>query len=137
MYELPGQKKDTPDELDCLRMFYESMYNENPQSELAEKWCLIHGIIPRNKLDAVIKKHGIPGKVGGASTPKTAPAPLKKGQASPAVKNEKAPEVKKKEQEKNADSDDDVPLANKKKIIKDDSDSDDDVPLAKKVKTEK
>lgn len=45
-YDLPGQKKDTPDELDAVRMFYESAYKENPMSEMAARWCLIHGLLP-------------------------------------------------------------------------------------------
>ena len=45
-FDLPGQKKETPEELDAIRMFYESAYQENPNSEMAARWCLLHGLLP-------------------------------------------------------------------------------------------
>jgi hypothetical protein len=37
---LPGQTHQTPDEDDGPRAFYSSLYSQNPDSELAKKYCL-------------------------------------------------------------------------------------------------
>lgn len=52
VYDLPGQKHDPPDERDPLRIFYESLYEQNPKSEMAEIWMMEHGLL---KLDAAKK----------------------------------------------------------------------------------
>jgi len=36
-YTMPGQKKDTPGELDGGRIFYESLRKQNPKSKMAEE----------------------------------------------------------------------------------------------------
>ena len=46
-FDLPGQKKETPDELNSLRMFHEAAYKEFPDCESSEKWLLQHGLIPK------------------------------------------------------------------------------------------
>ncbi len=57
-YDRPGQKKDPPDKLDSLRLFYESLYREKGlRSRMAMKWMLEHGLLPAElarKLDAGI-----------------------------------------------------------------------------------
>lgn len=45
VYELPGQKHDPPDERDPLRIFYESLYQQNPKSEMAQVWMMEHGLL--------------------------------------------------------------------------------------------
>ena len=45
-YDMPGQTRDTPDENDPLRRFYESLHTEKPKSEMARKWCVVHGLLP-------------------------------------------------------------------------------------------
>ena len=55
-YDLPGQKKDTPGELDVLRMFYESAWIEDPYNEMAARWCLTYGLLPRNLAEALVDK---------------------------------------------------------------------------------
>jgi len=39
-YDKPGQKKDTPGELDGGRIFYESLRKQNPKSKIAEDYLL-------------------------------------------------------------------------------------------------
>jgi len=48
IFDKPGQRRPTPTELDVMRLFYESMYNEIPDSEMAEKWCLVHGLLDKS-----------------------------------------------------------------------------------------
>ncbi|KAG9149015.1 hypothetical protein Leryth_010621 [Lithospermum erythrorhizon] len=38
VYDLPGQKRDPPEERDSLRIFYESLYEQVPTSEMAAVW---------------------------------------------------------------------------------------------------
>eukprot|EP01018_Ginkgo_biloba_P001965 Gb_27663 [translate_table: standard] len=38
VYVLPGQKHDPPEERDPLRIFYESLYEQIPTSEMAQIW---------------------------------------------------------------------------------------------------
>ena len=41
---MTGQKYQTPEEGDSLRIFYESLLRQRPESKLAEKWILEHGL---------------------------------------------------------------------------------------------
>jgi len=41
---LPGQKHPTPPLGDGTRAFYETLYNENSNSKMAEKWLFEHGV---------------------------------------------------------------------------------------------
>jgi len=54
-----GQTEDTPDELDPIRMFYESAYKENPNSKMAEEWMLKHGLIAEDKVNEIAMKYGV------------------------------------------------------------------------------
>ncbi|KAJ8631561.1 hypothetical protein MRB53_024884 [Persea americana] len=38
VYDLPGQKHDPPEERDPLRIFYETLYQQLPSSEMAAFW---------------------------------------------------------------------------------------------------
>lgn len=44
-YEKVGQRKATPEPLNAYRLFYSSMFEQKPDSELAEKWCMVHGLL--------------------------------------------------------------------------------------------
>ncbi|OVA08567.1 hypothetical protein BVC80_209g312 [Macleaya cordata] len=44
-YSLPGQKYDPPEEREPLRIFYESLSNQIPSSEMAEFWMMEHGLL--------------------------------------------------------------------------------------------
>lgn len=71
VYNLPGQKHEPPDERDPLRIFYESLYQQNPKSEMAEVWMMEHGLLAldtakrafeRKKKNHLSQKMGSPSK---------------------------------------------------------------------------
>ena len=39
VYDMPGQTRPKPDEEDSLTIFYTSLLEQRPDSELANKWC--------------------------------------------------------------------------------------------------
>jgi len=94
-YDMPGQKKDTPPELDVLRMFYESAWLENPLNEMATKWVITHGLCPENLARIYVDK-GFSGYKAAVAKlpekPKTV-APAVVSAAVPTVKAEEAPEL--------------------------------------------
>lgn len=49
VYSLPGQKHDPPEERDPLRIFYESLYEQIPTSEMATIWMMEHGLLAPEK----------------------------------------------------------------------------------------
>ncbi|KAJ7297248.1 hypothetical protein O6H91_Y070400 [Diphasiastrum complanatum] len=49
VYELPGQKHDPPEERDPLRIFYQSLHEQIPTSEMAELWMMEHGLLPKDR----------------------------------------------------------------------------------------
>lgn len=46
VYGLPGQKHDPPEERDPLRIFYESLYEQVPTSDMAATWLMEWGLLP-------------------------------------------------------------------------------------------
>eukprot|EP00959_Pyramimonas_sp_CCMP1952_P259063 5416162-Pyramimonas_sp.AAC.1 len=50
-YDLPGQKRDPPDENDSQRKFYVSLRQQKPSSEMAEVWCMEHGLLDEDEAD--------------------------------------------------------------------------------------
>ena len=46
-FELPGQTRDTPDETDPVRKFYDSLHAQKPESKMARRWKLQHGLFPK------------------------------------------------------------------------------------------
>lgn len=56
VYELPGQKHDPPEERDPLRIFYESLYEQRPTSEIAEFWMMEHGLLSPEKAKKAFNK---------------------------------------------------------------------------------
>ena len=121
VYDLPGQKKDTPEEGESLRKFYSSLRKQIPESVMAEQWLMEHGLLPADEAAKAYKKFLIrkgrdPKKAGGssgskpsASKPKPKPKPaVKKEHKSPVAK--KASGIKRKALDDD-DSDSDIPLA--------------------------
>eukprot|EP01018_Ginkgo_biloba_P016715 Gb_08599 [translate_table: standard] len=49
VYDLPGQKHDPPEERDPLRIFYETLYEQRPASEMAAFWMMEHGLLSPDK----------------------------------------------------------------------------------------
>lgn len=56
VYSLPGQKHDPPPERDPLRIFYESLYEQVPNSEMAAVWMMEWGLLPANIAAKVFEK---------------------------------------------------------------------------------
>ncbi|CAN6463000.1 unnamed protein product [Victoria cruziana] len=57
VFSLPGQKYATPEERDPLRIFYESLSKQKPESEMAEFWMMEHGMLsPERAKEAYEKK---------------------------------------------------------------------------------
>ena len=120
VYDLPGQKKDPPEEGESLRKFYVSLRKQIPESVMAEQWLMEHGLLPADEAAKAYKKFLIrkgrdPKKAGGSSGSKPSKP---KPKPNPAVKKEpKAPVAKK-------------ASGIKRKALDDDDDSDSDIPLA-------
>jgi hypothetical protein len=49
-----GQRYPTPKETDSLYIFYTSLLKQNPKSQMALRWCLEHGLIPKKRIPQTI-----------------------------------------------------------------------------------
>eukprot|EP00246_Nothoceros_aenigmaticus_P004337 TRINITY_DN15845_c0_g1_i1.p2 TRINITY_DN15845_c0_g1~~TRINITY_DN15845_c0_g1_i1.p2 ORF type:complete len:198 (-),score=42.50 TRINITY_DN15845_c0_g1_i1:2094-2687(-) len=59
VFTLPGQKHDPPEERDPLRVFYESLREQIPSSDMAELWMMEHGLLSADDAKtAFAKKQG-------------------------------------------------------------------------------
>ncbi|CAM8878305.1 unnamed protein product [Rhodiola kirilowii] len=56
VYDLPGQKRDPPEERDPLRIFYETLYQQVPTSEMAQIWMMESGLLPEDVAKKVFEK---------------------------------------------------------------------------------
>ncbi|GAU24980.1 hypothetical protein TSUD_312150 [Trifolium subterraneum] len=56
VYDLPGQKRDPPEERDPLRIFYESLHEQIPTSEMAQIWLMESGLLPKEVAKKVFEK---------------------------------------------------------------------------------
>ncbi|KAH9550234.1 hypothetical protein CY35_10G061600 [Sphagnum magellanicum] len=75
-FTLPGQRHEPPEERDALRIFYETLHEQIPRSEMAEVWMMEHGllafaeakkVLERKQRRAQYQKNGTPSK--SSSTP--------------------------------------------------------------------
>lgn len=68
-----GQKHPTPTPGNGDRVFYETLYRQRPESEMAQEWCVNYGVLPEEeaaKLYKKIQKRKAAAKsVGGSSSP--------------------------------------------------------------------
>lgn len=53
-FDMPGQTRDTPSEADPLHKFYTSLRQQRPDSEMAKKWCLIHGLLDMEEAEQLV-----------------------------------------------------------------------------------
>ncbi|GMH39037.1 hypothetical protein BSKO_06935 [Bryopsis sp. KO-2023] len=58
VYDLPGQKREAPPERDSLREFYTTLRVQRPESEMALKWCVEHGLEAEAVALAWVEKNG-------------------------------------------------------------------------------
>mmetsp|Transcript_9009 Transcript_9009/g.11967 ORF Transcript_9009/g.11967 Transcript_9009/m.11967 type:complete len:164 (+) Transcript_9009:75-566(+) len=52
----PGQRYPTPTPGEGTRVYYESLFHQNPRSELAQEWCVNYGILEWKLAWKVYKK---------------------------------------------------------------------------------
>jgi hypothetical protein len=88
VYDLPGQSKDTPVEVDCVRMYYESLHAEFPDCEVAEVFLMKNGLLPVAEAIKAAKKHS------KKPPAKKRPAPAKKKAVSKKKPAKKKPTVR-------------------------------------------
>ena len=55
---MPGQKYPTPDEEDGARAFYSSLFSQNPESEIAKKYCLEYGLLEKEEATKLLQEYG-------------------------------------------------------------------------------
>ncbi|EGR29414.1 hypothetical protein IMG5_156070 [Ichthyophthirius multifiliis] len=53
---MPGQKYQTPDDDNGIRVFYETLYKQNANSEMAIKYCLENGLLEEEEAIKYLKK---------------------------------------------------------------------------------
>ncbi|KAF3327090.1 ABC transporter F family member 4 [Carex littledalei] len=109
VYDLPGQKHDPPEERDPLRIFYESLYHQVPDSEMAAIWMMEWGLLPEDEAKKVFQKkklNGIssPAKPLSASKSPAANASVKRSLSS--TKNTKDNSAKSKKRKAGSDAED-------------------------------
>ncbi|KAE8056607.1 hypothetical protein FH972_013362 [Carpinus fangiana] len=56
VYTLTGQKYDPPEEREPLRIFYESLSQQIPTSEMAEFWMMEHGLLSPERAKKAYEK---------------------------------------------------------------------------------
>ncbi|XP_058223300.1 uncharacterized protein LOC131333016 [Rhododendron vialii] len=56
VYDLLGQKRDPPEERDPLRIFYKTLYEQMPGSEMAAFWLMECGLLPEEVAKKVFEK---------------------------------------------------------------------------------
>lgn len=52
----PGQKHQEPSFDDPSRAFYESLYEQNPNSEMAQRYCVAYGLLPKDTAEQLFNK---------------------------------------------------------------------------------
>ena len=50
-----GQRYPTPPTTDSLYIFYTSLLKQNPQSHMALRWCLEHGLVPTKNIPSTME----------------------------------------------------------------------------------
>lgn len=124
VFTLPGQKHEPPEERDALRIFYETLHDQIPSSEMAEVWMMEHGLLPLAEAKEVLERKQKRAQYQKNGTPVKSSTPLRHSNGS----------VEKRAMTSNGKSKTAVPPKGKKK--RDESDSDDDFirPVKKKLK---
>ncbi|KAL6952411.1 hypothetical protein U1Q18_041993 [Sarracenia purpurea var. burkii] len=146
VYDLPGQKRDPPEERDPLRIFYETLYVQVPGSEMAAFWMMESGLLSKEVANKVYEKKQKKNQQQKLGSPmkKTIVSVKKSSQSVSVKKSSKSVTVKRKSpsspasspKKKTPDSKSASKQSKKRKIDGDDSsedDSDDDYVLAKQM----
>ncbi|GBG82930.1 hypothetical protein CBR_g36457 [Chara braunii] len=118
VFDLPGQRYEAPEERDPLRIFYETLYQQRPDSEMAEVWMMEHGLLSQEDAKVALSRKqkraeqmrkGGPGM--GALTQRS-PPPANKKKTPVAVSSNGKVKLKKRAD----DEDDDFEGSKKKKV---------------------
>ncbi|ERN13523.1 uncharacterized protein LOC18441768 [Amborella trichopoda] len=133
-YDFPGQRHDPPEERDPLRIFYETLYEQVPDSEMAAFWLMERGLLPEEVAEKVYAKK-LRGNQQKLSSPFKAVSVKKTSQLTQKSSPIKAVSVKKTSQvtQKSSSVKKDATKTSKKRKIEE-SDSDDDLILPKKIR---
>ncbi|KAG1354060.1 transcriptional regulator ATRX [Cocos nucifera] len=122
VYDLPGQKHDPPEERDPLRIFYETLYQQVPDSEMAAFWMMEWGLLPLEEAkkfhEKKLKKahqQKLRSPVKTVSVKKTATISVKKRKETVSKTSFK---VTKKRKASDSETDDDEDFIVHKKTIK-------------------
>ncbi|KAK2392643.1 hypothetical protein QL285_065982 [Trifolium repens] len=86
VYDLPGQKRDPPEERDPLRIFYESLHEQIPTSEMAQIWLMESGLLPKEVAKKVFEKKQKKGMQQRITSPVKSGTTVKKSTKSVTVK---------------------------------------------------
>jgi len=57
-FEMPGQTKEldmSAADAEALRIFYSTLHTQRPESEMASKWLLQHGLLERDEAEQLSK----------------------------------------------------------------------------------
>ncbi|KAL7492487.1 hypothetical protein ACHAWT_001643 [Skeletonema menzelii] len=88
-----GQKHPTPTPGNGDRVFYETLYNQRPDSEMAQEWCVSYGVLSDEdaaKLHKkILKRKAAAKSVGSGSSSSPAPKSEKKKKSSSKKKAKK------------------------------------------------
>ncbi|KAM7493315.1 hypothetical protein LguiB_027924 [Lonicera macranthoides] len=113
VFSLPGQKYEVPEEREPLRIFYESLSEQIPSSEMAEFWMMEHGLLSPERAKKAYEKKQRKQKELRTGTPiKSPPPPPSRPESSTKNGDVKA---KKRIVNDNEDDDDNVVLNQKKR----------------------
>ena len=87
-FDRPGQTRPTPPESDPLRRYYTSLYSQQPDSALAQRFCAQHGLMPLEMAEKWAAEHGRGSQLSQRSSqPSQSPAkaPAKKAPSKKAA----------------------------------------------------
>ncbi|KDP36920.1 hypothetical protein JCGZ_08211 [Jatropha curcas] len=137
VYDLPGQKRDPPEERDPIRIFYESLYKQLPKSEMAQIWMMESGLLSKEEAKKVyeMKQKKNQNKL---SSPIKAVTTAKKSQSA-TVKRTTAPSPISSIKKKATDSKPELKQPKKRKVVDGSSneDSDDDFIVNRSIKKQR
>lgn len=153
VYDLPGQKRDPPEERDPLRIFYETLYQQVSTSEMAQIWMMESGLLPESVAKQVFEKKQkkvqtlrSPAKAPSSQAKNTTKSVTVKKDLSSATKTTKSVTVKEQpssadamKKKKTPDSKISSKPSNKRKTAdgSDDGESDDDFEVISQPKKRK
>ncbi|KAK6939344.1 hypothetical protein RJ641_028875 [Dillenia turbinata] len=133
VYDLPGQKRDPPEERDPLRIFYETLYKQVPGCEMAAFWMMESGLLPKDEAKKVLEKKQKKSQQQNLSSPMKTVVSVRRSSDSVIIKKKTASSPDSTQKKK---TDSRAPSKQPKKCRVEDScsgeDFDDDFVLSKK-----